>query len=532
MGSIALLVGPPALAGAIVIAVAQPVASPPAPLQAELGAHQHPLGAASAPTLPAGNPELGRAGTREWRLRKPATAGQIEGYTTRVSGLPGATVGLRVSTPARSFRVRAFRFGWYRGGAARLVWASDPVRGGRQPHRVLAPFRTRTVVAPWHVSLWVPTTGWAPGAYLFKLVAADGWEAYTPYVVRSPSTVGRLALVAPVTTWQAYDDWGGYSLYTGPAGDRRSWAVSFDRPYPAPGAGEFLFSVRSVVSRAERLGIPLAYLTNVDLDAEPGILRGAAGYVSMGHDEYWTPAMRRAVTAARDTGTNLAFLGANTMYWRIRLGARPTGPRRLVVGYRSDAVVDPVRHQHPAETTARYRDPPAASSENRLTGMLYECFPVDAPYRVVSPGWWGFRGTGVGPGSTFAHLVGVEADRVYPIRSTPRPLQVLSSAGYDCGGVRTSTQSVYYTAPSGAAVFNAGTLRWTCALLGHCAPYAMPARTVRFVSVVTDNVFRRFAAGPVGRLSPAKDNVGRFRLPTVDRVPASRTAGPLVASTH
>ena len=77
------------------------------------------------------------------------------------------------------------------------------------------------------------------------------------------------------------------------------------------------------------------------------MLAGAHGYVSLGHDEYWTPAMRRAVSDARDAGTNLAFLGANTMYWRIRLNERATGPARVVVGYRDDAHLDPLREKRP-----------------------------------------------------------------------------------------------------------------------------------------------------------------------------------------
>ncbi|MFL6133677.1 MAG: N,N-dimethylformamidase beta subunit family domain-containing protein, partial [Nocardioidaceae bacterium] len=109
--------------------------------------------------------------------------------------------------------------------------------------------------------------------------------------------------------------------------------------------------------------------------------------------------------------------------------------------------------------------------------MQYECFPVDAPYRVVSPRWWGFAGPSVKAGTAFPHLVGVEADRVYPIRSTPRPLQVLSHATYSCRGVRTSTESTYYTTRSGSGAFNAGTLRWTCALRGYCHPDRMSPST-------------------------------------------------------
>jgi hypothetical protein len=468
-----------------------------------------------APTTP---PE--RRGSEDWRLRRPA-AGRIAAYTTRISAPPGTSVGLRVSTTARHYRVSAYRIGWYAGGTGARVWRSRVLLGHHQPHAILRPAQTRTVVAPWRTSLEVDTTGWAPGFYVLKLRTGSGWDTQVPYVVSSPSAKGSVALVAPVATWQAYNRWGGYSLYEGPDGDRRSWAVSFDRPFDGTtGANDYRTAAIPIVVRAERLGIPLSYYTNVDLDQDPGLLQGAAGYASMGHDEYWTPAMRHAVEKARDKGTNLAFLGANTMYWRIRLDETHTGPARLETGYRSDASLDPLREERPREATSRFRDPPAAESEQGLVGEEYECYPVDADFVVASPNWWGFRGTGVGRGDRMPGLVGPEADRVYLNSRTPRPMEVLSHTSYSCRGVPTTSQSVYYTTRSGSGVFTAGTLRWGCALIDRCE-HPLGDRVQRFVRLVTRNVLRTYAAGPVGFAHPARDTVTRYHLPDLNSVDAS-----------
>ena len=469
-------------------------------------------------------PEHEPRGTDAWRIIRPA-AGRIAAYTTRTSAPPGARVGLKVSTRAKRYRVSAYRLGVYPGGTGALIWRSRFLAGQEQPAPVLSPVETRTVVAPWRRSLTFDTTGWEPGFYVLELRTWLGWETAVPYVVSSLSAVGTVALVAPVTTWQAYNAWGGYSLYAGPAGDRRSWAVSYDRPYNLmTGANDYRTAAIPVILRAERLhhrrGIPLSYFTNVDLDQHPGALDGAHGYVSMGHDEYWTPAMRKAVEAARRGGTNLAFLGANTMYWRIRLEDRATGPARLQVGYRSDAVLDPLRATRPTEATSRFRDQPAPEPEQAVTGMMYECYPVDAAYVVASPTWWGFRGTSVRAGDRFDGLVGPEADRVYLNIRTPRPMEVLSHSSYSCRGTTTSTESVYYTTKSGSGVFSAGTLRWGCALVDRCE-YPLEARTRDFVRRVTDNVLEAFAAGRAGRQHPARDTVTRYHLPDVNSVDAS-----------
>ncbi len=460
--------------------------------------------------------ERGRHGTSSWRLTRPANNGQIEGYADQVSALSGTALTLRVSTQAPTFKVRAYRFGYYRGGMARQVWASDTVRGDRQRSSRLVR-STRTVVAPWRPSLKVSTNGWAPGAYLFKLTASTGFQAYVPYFVQSPHGAGRVVLVAPVTTWEAYNNWGGYSLYVAPPGKTQSWAVSYDRPFAAPGANAFMYGVLPVVIQAERSGVPLAYITTVDLNADPHLLDGAAAYVDMGHDEYWTNGMRSAVLAARNAGTNLAFLGADTAYWRIRL----QNHGRWEVGYKTDAVLDPMASKRPRQVTGAFRNPPQPQPENTVTGAQYECFPVDTAYRVVSPHWWGFAGTGVKNGDQFRHLVGIEADRVYPVPSTPRPLQVLSYSPYGCRGVPTTAESIYYTTPSGAGVFTAGTLRWTCALKARCADVGASRRTRTFARKVTANLLRAMSRGPVGRRHPAHDNVARFDLPTSNQVPAS-----------
>ena len=233
--------------------------------------------------------------------------------------------------------------------------------------------------------------------------------------------------------------------------------------------------------------------------------------------------MRDAVVAARDAGTNLAFLGANTMYWRIRLESNTRSiPGRVVVAYKWDARQnDPLYASNPTLATTRWRDAPSPEPENAVTGMQYECFPVDTAYRVVSPRWWGFRKTGVVKGTSFEHLVGVEADRVYPVDSTPRPLQILSYSNYSCRGVGTSSQSTYYTTPSGAAVFNTGTLRWVCAISKPCGSAQLTPETNRFVRQVTRNVLRVYAQGPAGLTRPARDNIADFPLPAVNEVPAS-----------
>ncbi|WP_204077230.1 N,N-dimethylformamidase beta subunit family domain-containing protein [Planotetraspora phitsanulokensis] len=478
----------------------RPSAAPSAPAA--------PATAQAMPLEPPPLPERLLPGDPGWRLTSYGPAGAVDGYCDKVSVLPGEPVGLHVSTITDGFRVTAYRMGWYGGALARRVWRSGWIRGRAHAPADLDPL-TRTVTAAWPRSATVPTDGWPEGVYLLRLDAAGGAQRYVPLVVRSASVAGKTLLVHAAATWQAYNGWGGHSLYLGEGGgyDTRSLAVSFDRPYDPTGVEKFLVHERAVVALAERLGVDLAYTTGVDLDRRQA-LEGARAVFFLGHDEYWTPEMRRGVTAARDAGTNLAFLGANTCYRRIRLER----DGRRVVCYKTDAGLDPVYGVSPELVTADYRAEPMPDPESSLVGVYYDGFPADAPYVVATPRHWLFAGTGVAYGDSFPHLVGVEYDRVNPTVPTPRPLEILAHSPLMCGRRPSFADSAYYTAPSGAGVFASGTMRWAEALMAGTrdspVTHGIDQRTRCFVTTVTENLLRSFGRGPAGELEPApRDNV-------------------------
>lgn len=460
--------------------------------------------------LPFPAAENARHGTAHWYVHRTGAPGAIEGYSDQVSVLPGQSFRLFVSTTSARFRVQAFRMGWYHGRRARQVWASGELPGRAQP-RPRMNHRTRMVYTRWRPGLTISTAGWPAGAYLLRLDAASGTQRYVPITVRSASTAGKVVLVMGVTTWQAYNLWGGYSLYDGPGGAAgRAYAVSFDRPYTGNGASLFMVFDEPAIALAEHTGVALAYETDVDLDRHPGLLAGARAVISLGHDEYYSAAMRQALLRARDAGTNLAFLGANAMYRHIRLAASPLGPDRVEICYKN-AGLDPMYRVRKSQTTQNWRDPPDPRPESVITGVFYECNPVSAPYVIYDPKSWIFAGTGVRKGTSFPGMVGPEYDRVNPAVPFPKPLQVLAHSPLTCDGVRTFSDSAYYTVPSGAGVFAAGTMRWVCAMRVPACGHGVGRAAKRFADRATQNLLRVFAAGPAGRTHPAQGNLAVVR---------------------
>jgi hypothetical protein len=425
--------------------------------------------------------------------------GAVEGYADQASVTSGQHVRLFVSTSAKHWDVTAYRMGWYGGKQGASVWHSTQQPGHRQaaPKAVGA---THTPTAGWRPSLTVSTTGWRAGSYLLRL-DVPGHAAFVPLTVRSKSTRGTLVLLAPDTTWQAYNDWGGRNLYWGPKGKGdyadRARAVTFDRPYVyGHGAGEYVSRMQPVVALAERLRLRLSYVDDVDLERDPHLLDGARGVISMGHDEYYSVKMRANLERARGRGTNLAFLGANAVFRRIRLEPTKLGPRRLEVNYKA-AAEDPKSRTDPALTTADWPAQPHPVPESSLTGEAYACFPGHGPLVVASPSSWLLRGTGLAKGDTLPGALGPEFDAVTPGTPAPHPLDVVLRSPVHCGAY-THADATYYTTTSGAGVFDSGTMDWVAGLGGKYGK-----KTARLERTITTTLLRGFATDRVGRKHPA-----------------------------
>jgi hypothetical protein len=472
----------------------------------------------TVPTAPWLIAENAKPGTLNWICNHVQPDHALEGFASQVSAVPGDDVALFVNTTARAVQVQAYRMGYYHGLGGRLVVQTDFVAASAQPAPVVTP-GVGTVSCPWSPTLTLSITkDWLPGCYLLKLVGDGGEEQFVPLTIRNDASMASYVLQNSVTTWQAYNLWGEYSLYYGRTASgtsdfaSRARIVSFDRPYPqtwASGAADFVGNELPLLMHLESLGLDLTYWTDVDLHVRPELLANHRCLFSLGHDEYWSQPMRQAAAAANVNGVNLAFLGANACYRQIRMEASSVGPHRLEVCYK-DATEDPLAQEQPSLTTVNWDQAPLNDPESNLIGSMYQSVGAKADMVVTDGSSWFFDGCNLSDGDSFPNVILGEYDRYVPSLPGPQNVDVLAHSPVP--GQSNWSDVTYYTAPgNGGGVLASGSasfvslLSTTGAIPSLVIPGPFPGVT-DVIRRAMENLYGRFGLGPASSYGTSGGN--------------------------
>jgi len=187
-------------------------------------------------------------------------------------------------------------------------------------------------------------------------------------------------------TWQAYNDYGGHSLYGG-AGTwdlpNRAYKVSYNRPFDTRQfeSASWIFNAEYPMVRwLEANGYDVTYFTGIDAARSGSLIQNHKIYVTAGHDEYVSGPQRTNIESARDAGVNLAFFTGNEYFWKTRwensIDGSGTAYRTLVC-YKETYTGTKLDPADPPTWTGSWRDPrlsPPADGgrpENALTGTLF-----------------------------------------------------------------------------------------------------------------------------------------------------------------
>lgn len=423
----------------------------------------------------------------------------IRGFTTQYSYLPGNNVAFKIQTASKNYRIRIYRLGYYGGLGARHLADVGPsvTLPQTQPAGIADAATGLYDCGNWAVSAnWTIPADAVSGIYyaLFDPIDIKYSQSRTHFVVRRNGPCDILVQTSEITM-QAYNRWGGNSLYYGNP-DGRSYKVSYNRPFGEGVAEEndILSSEMSLIRFLERNGFDVAYCGGIDVHQQPNLVKSAKVFVSSGHDEYTTAQQRANLVAARDAGTNLIFMTGNEYFWKVRTepSADPAHTTdRTIVCYKetlANAKIDPS-----SEWTGTWRDPrfspPSTGGrpENELTGQLFRVIlPSNSPDdTILVPAEYSklrfWRNTAVAslaPGQTRSlspNTLGYEFDcdvdngyrppgLIRLSSTTVQVPQLLQDYGATYASGTTTHNMTMYRAPSGALVWGTGTVQWAYGL--------------------------------------------------------------------
>lgn len=433
----------------------------------------------------------------EWDVSGSGDA-SIQGFATDISVNRGSRIDFKIRTDASNYKLDIYRIGYYGGMGARKVATVQPsaTLPQAQPDCLNDSATGLIDCGNWGVSAsWPVPANATSGVYIAKAVRNDTQGAsHIVFVVRDDASSSGLVVQTADTTWQAYNNFGGNSLYTGsPAG--RAFKVSYNRPFvtrDVDNGQDWLFNAEYPMIRwLEANGYDLSYITGVDADRFGALIRNHRVYLSSGHDEYWSKNQRAAVEDARGAGVHLAFFSGNEVFWKTRWENSIDGSGtsfRTLVCYKethANAKIDPS-----AEWTGTWRDarfsPPADGGrpENALTGNLFmvndgATTAIRVPEADGKMRFW--RNTSIATQATGAtatlagSTLGYEWD--VDVLNSARPAGVirLSTTTVNNAPVLLDNGSTYgsgtavhtmtlYRHASGALVFGAGTVQWAWGL--------------------------------------------------------------------
>ncbi len=450
----------------------------------------------------------------------PQSTWDVSSYSTNIQGFSdpfsvniGNSINFKIESPASNYNIDIYRMGYYGGDGARLITSLTPNISVSQSQPAC---NTNTVTGlvdcgNWGISAtWnVPVTA-VSGVY-FARIYYSGGANQIPFVVTDNSSHSDVLFMTSDETWQAYNDSGGYSVYSGNAtgspwccsaqNPGRAVQVSYNRPWAtrydniSGGNGEdfFFYAEFPMIQFLEKNGYDVSYVSQIDV-AQSGaasMIEQHKMLVNAGHSEYWDAGDMSNITAARNAGVNIALFTGNTAWWKTRWANSQYNnePYRTMITYKES--LDNTRSDpaDPPTWTGAWRDmrfsPPGdASPENALTGQLWlvNCCSyadtVSSAYSKLQL-WKNTAVASLGSGQTYtmpSETLGYEWDS--DVDNGFRPAGEIDMSRTCESGVQEILATVneqfvsgtacnsltLYRASSGALVFDAGTVQWAWGL--------------------------------------------------------------------
>ncbi len=404
------------------------------------------------------------------------------GYLNTLSVEIGDTLQFHISTASPNYQISIYKLGLNQA----LVYTSPVITGGKHP----VPDSSFSKGCGWPVSfsLFIDQS-WQPGVYTAKFPVTSG-NGEIVFSVRSPNpgSVSKILVIMSTNTMQAYNNYGGKSIYNYNSTNlSRSAKVSFNRPYTSTAQYDYYGWENDLVNWLQKSNIPAEFASDLDVE-NYDLLQHYDVIVFVGHEEYWSLRERENIQEFADNGGRVMFLSGNTCWWQVRWEDN----YRTMVCYKSSAL-DPLTGIADSLVTVNWYASPVGNPEDSMTGVSYRFggyvnFQNNlmaangyGGYTSYNTQSWIYKGTGLKDGDVYGRsstIVGYETDGTrftwqngIPVSlgqdGTPSDFQILGiSKAYnpDFPYNNHAVMGIHYTNNYGA-IFTASTTDWADGLV-------------------------------------------------------------------
>ncbi len=402
------------------------------------------------------------------------------GYINRISVTQGDSLNFYISTKINPFSITIYQYE----NSDRIIQTFTNISGGERS----VPDSSYKYGCNWPISLsTIVPDSWFPGVYYASFPTSAGTKSVVFFVkAKNPGTYSKILYLASADTWEAYNPYGGKSLYDFNSTDSvRSYKVSFLRPGRAYNGFPEFFNELPIMKWLFNNNINVEYAVNYDLYSNPLLLKNYSILLIAGHSEYWSYPERIQVQNFEQGGGNVIILSGNSIWWQVRYEDNGN----TLVCYK-DKSLDPLAGIRDSLVTVNWHNPPINDPENKVTGLSfiaggYVNNGINLPwsegyggYTVINHHNWVFDGTNLEEGENFGYpdsIVGNETDGALfvwqngipyltGLDGSPKNYRVLgiSPAIYPLGITPDphAMMGIFHV-PGGGSVFNAATIFWS-----------------------------------------------------------------------
>lgn len=284
----------------------------------------------------------------------------------------------------------------------------------------------------WSPTLKIPATVFNTQGY-YRILLSEGEGTPFTFIISDPTIEATVIILAPCTTWTAYNPWGGKSFYLNGLDKTNTYFLSTERPNSALEYNEqeniHDINVEANIYNWFSLNYTTCIYPDYVLEENPNLLADCKIIILAYHGEYFSESMyaslRKLINERKKSFINL---GGNQIYWKVKW-------------HNDFKTLECRKNCAPFEETydfgGLWRNSPFP--EKHLLGVSFSDAGTGtyAPYEVTQPDHWLFSGTGVKTGDLFGtkginelSICGDETDKSYRSLSVAKGLNAKDIGDY------------------------------------------------------------------------------------------------------